>query len=144
MDQAQEDLKAVIATKAAAAEEAADREATSRASQPPIRWGCHLESQVTNSDEGDDIVTLNPKLLTVPATVPDSFLSFETSEESPRVEDIEEPLIMHGSPITSTTSGGVIPDLPSVFPTISPASESRVSVPLHLLAFLPPGVVSLL
>lgn len=87
-----------------------------------------------NLYEGD-IVTLNPKLLNAPLTMPGSFPCFDASGESPDYENVEDPLIASGLPLASTISDGVTTELPFVFPTIPP---------LCLLAFPLLGAVSLL
>lgn len=74
-------------------------------------------------EEGNVIVVLNPDLLNVPyaSDFPPSLDGFG---ESFHLEDIEEQ-----SPIALTVSGGITPEMPIVFPGMSFASGSKVSIP---------------
>lgn len=60
--------------------------------------------------------------------MPGNFPSFNISGESPQVGGIEEPIIGSRLPLVSTISGGITPDLPFIFPIVSPASEISVSI----------------
>lgn len=68
-----------------------------------------------------------------------NFTSFDVPIVPPWVEHVEETLVVPGLPLASTISGGVTLNLPFVFPVVSFASGTRVSIPSSPFSISPTG-----